>query len=57
MRTQYGFIAGPLEVRRLFGDDKNGQWIAVLGKQQEVVIRVTKGGRLRVGKPNKRTFP
>ena len=51
-----GFSYGPAEVTRLCSDPKHGVWLMVYGKRQQIEIRVTKGGRLRVGKPEKRTF-
>ena len=46
-----GFQYGPARVVRLCRDDKLGVWIEVSGAREFVEIRVTPGGRLRVGKP------
>lgn len=53
--TKYGFQFGPAEILRVCRDDKLGVWLIVRGKLQEVEIRVTKGGRLRVSKIRKAT--
>ena len=53
--TQYGFTQGPATVTRIHTDPKLGAWLEVSGKRERVEIRVTKGGRLRVGKTIKRT--
>ena len=47
--TQYGFVMGPCEVIRICSDLKWGSLIDVQGKRQRIEIRVTNGGRLRVG--------
>ncbi len=51
--TQYGFKMGPLTVERLFSDAKLGSWIRVFGTKETVDIRVTNGGRLRIGTKEK----
>lgn len=45
----YGFCYGPASVYRICGDEKLGVWLEVAGARECVEIRVTKGGRLRVG--------
>lgn len=52
--TPYGFIMGPLEVRRLFRVDKHGAWIEVRGRRESVEIRVTPSGLIRVFEVKKR---
>ena len=49
-----GFKWGPLSVVRLCDDEKHGAWIEVYGERERIEIRVTKGGRLRVGPVIKR---
>lgn len=51
--TRFGFTFGPAEVVRLFRNEKLGAWLLVRGKRQEIEIRVTKSGLLRVSKPRK----
>lgn len=46
--TQTGFQWGPCRVTRLFADPKHGVWLMISGKHEQVEIRITKGGRLRV---------
>ena len=48
-----GFSYGPACVTRLCSDEKLGVWLMVAGGEEQVQIRVTKGGRLRIGKPEK----
>jgi len=51
--TQYGFKMGPVEVQRICFDPKHGAWIRVMGKVEDLEIRVTAGGRIRVGEVKK----
>jgi hypothetical protein len=51
--TKYGMTFGPAEILRICSDPKLGVWLVVQGKREEVEIRVTKGGRLRVSKVRK----
>lgn len=37
----------------LSSDDKHGWWFTVRGKRQEIEVRVTPSGLLRVSKPRK----
>lgn len=46
--TQYGFVFGSATVTRLYSHERHGVWLRVTGKTEEVDIRVTKGGRIRV---------
>jgi hypothetical protein len=48
-----GFSYGPACVTRLCSEEKLGVWLMVAGGLEQVEIRVTKGGRLRVGKVEK----
>jgi hypothetical protein len=55
--TQYGLKWGPSEVLRVCSDEKLGVWLIVRGRLQEIEIRVTRGGRLRVSPIRKATKP
>lgn len=53
---QYGVSEegpGAYELVRLFSGTE-GRWILIAGKRQEIEIRITPGGMLRVSKPRKR---
>ena len=43
------FFDSGLEIVSLCGDDKYGHWYLLKGKRDEVELRVTKSGLLRVG--------
>lgn len=45
----YGAAYGPASVVRLHHDDKHGAWLVIGGEREQVEVRVTRGGRLRVG--------
>lgn len=47
--TDYGFKWGPAEIIRAASDPKHGVWLIVRGGKEEVTIRVTRSGLLRVG--------
>ncbi len=47
--TRHGFQFGPALVTRLVEQMGLGVWIEVRGKRESIEIRVTHGGRLRVG--------
>ena len=47
--TDYGFKWGPAEVIRATSDPKHGVWLIVRGAKQEVQIRITRSGLLRIG--------
>jgi hypothetical protein len=55
--TNFGFKWGPSEILRVCSDDKLGVWLIVRGRLQEIEIRVTRGGRLRVSPIRKATKP
>lgn len=46
-----------IKLSHIFSDPKLGNWLMLSGTRQMVEIRVTKGGRLRVGRPKKATAP
>lgn len=46
--TQYGFVMGPVEVKRLHRDDKYGAWIELETERGRLTIRVTKTGHFRI---------
>lgn len=50
----YGFEYGPVRVVRLHGDEEHGVWLQLNTEREEMDVRVTKGGRLRVGEVRKR---
>jgi len=45
----YGWSWGPAVITRIHSDAKLGVWLEIKGRRERVEIRVTKGGRLRVG--------
>lgn len=51
IQNLHGFTWGPVRVSRMFSDPKHGVWLMLCGDKEQVTIRVTKGGRLRIGKP------
>lgn len=55
----YGWTFGPATITRIFSSEKRklGVWIEVAGSKERVEIRVTHGGRLRVGPVTKRKEP
>jgi len=48
-KITYGFVIGPAKITQLFSDPKHGEWLEISGKLERVAIRVTKGGRIRIG--------
>lgn len=48
-----GFSYGPSRVTRTCSDEDHGVWLVISGEKEQVEIRVTKGGRLRIGKIEK----
>lgn len=57
--SKYGFRWGPCHVERICSDDKFGCVLVVSGKHEEVQIRITPGGYLRIEdktKPHTRPF-
>lgn len=52
--TEYGFAWGPAEVIRATSDPKHGVWLIVRGAKQQVQVRVTRSGLVRVGQPQDR---
>lgn len=48
-----GFDWGPARITRLCDDPKHGVWLMIAGAKQSVEVRVTNGGRLRVGRIRK----
>lgn len=52
-----GFEWGPARVTRVFSDPKHGVWLVVAGAKEEIEIRVTRGGRIRAGRPRKAADP
>lgn len=50
-------MSTPVKVSPICSDPKLGLWLMVSGKREMLEIRITKGGRLRVGKPQKATAP
>ncbi len=50
----YGWSFGPADIIRIHSDPKLGVWLEVTGERERVEIRVTKGGRVRVGPVIKR---
>jgi len=53
--TKYGFEWGPARVTRLFDEDRTGVYLEISGAREVVQVRVTKGGRLRIGPVKKRS--
>lgn len=53
--TIYGFRWGPVTISRLYSDPKYGVWIGISTPRQEIAIRATPTGLLRVGTVNKPT--
>jgi hypothetical protein len=49
--TQYGFEWGPAEVIRASSHPKHGVWLLVRSAKQELQIRITRSGLIRVGEP------
>lgn len=49
--TPYGFRFGPANVVRLFSDDKLGVWLEIQTPKQNLEIRVTNKGLIKVGQP------
>lgn len=52
--TQYGFAYGAADVTRICSDPKHGVWLEITTPREEVQIRVTRTGLIRVGKTKKR---
>lgn len=50
----HGWSWGPSTITRICSDPKLGVWLEVSGQRERVEIRVTNGGRLRVGPVVKR---
>jgi len=46
--TQYGFIWGPLEVRRLVSDNKFGVVIKLKTNKESIDVRITPSGLIRL---------
>jgi hypothetical protein len=51
--TRCGFKWGPAEVVRLCDDPRRGVWLLVGGRTDEIEIRVTPSGRLRISQVRK----
>ena len=51
--TKYGFEWGPLSIERIAHNDSFGVIIYVSGKREQVEIRVTPSGLVRVGEVEK----
>ena len=51
--TKYGFWWGPLMVERMFGDDCDGVVVEIRTPRQEMMLRITPSGFIRVGEIRK----
>jgi len=49
--TQYGFAWGPMEVRRCTDLGRYGRVLRVVTGKEELTIRVTPSGRIRLDEP------
>ena len=47
-QTQYGFKYGPVEVTRIYSDEKGGVWLELKTKRSAMMVRVTPTGLIRV---------
>ena len=46
--TRFGFIYGPAHIERTCDDKRTGVFIGILTKREQMQIRVTPGGRIKV---------
>lgn len=53
--TDFGFKWGPAEIIRATSDPKHGVWLIIRADKEEVTIRVTRSGLLRVGNVERNT--
>ena len=53
--TRYGFVYGPVTIERCCDDKKAGVFIWMGTKREQMIIRVTPGGRISVYNHEKNT--
>lgn len=56
IHQKYGIRIANLSLQLLFEDAKHGTWIALVTPRQQVEMRITKSGLLKLSKPRK-PFP